>query len=488
MPRITDQTAFRTIGRVSFERWNHDVLEAGGRAELASRGSWDAGGELSAVLQALCWQETKLDTVYEKSSKANNNPFNIRVPDYSNEDNPKGYVTYPTLAASVAAARGRINGESGYFDGPNPYATAASIRDLVSTYAPPGPSDKPWNPTERLIAEMVSYLNALLPDWEGPITPEPTTDLDRLVFGRGVKPAFMTMLLKKTYGDGVDYRAPMKKIGITAHETQLDVAGDGMAELKFWYDFFNCPNGERCENAATHFVVSTNGMGACLIDPMSSMEPWVNGGSPAPRGEWNDKFGSAMRNALLLGIENNKKKGGRLSAGQIAWNAQMLAQVLDDNKVPWYEMPFYKGVSQIQVHRLLAPTDCMIWDEDRAAIAAQAKEWGKRWQAAGIPDVPANPQPGGQPTDKPIEIFAGLDVEMAQRWFGKIVQDGRTYQLTWPLGPAATLWVEHGKQTGSFAPLQSVEPYLDGRLYLRFADGFTTWRPSANEPMRVLKG
>jgi len=483
--KITRKTPFRSIGRVPFETWQATILKAGGREQLASRGAWDAAGDLSAVLLALLFQESKYDTVYQSNSKARNNPFNIRVPDYSNEGKPEGYVKFDSLVAACAACRGRINGEAGYFDGVNPYAAAATIEDLLTTYAPPK-----YNPTERLITEMVDNLNAYLPDWAGPVEAiDPV--VGELNFGNGVEPASTYRPLNKGEGQGGNYTGPAKQhIGIVSHETQLDVAGDGVQELEFWFDFFNCPGGERCASAACHHIVSTNGLAYTLIDPRSTFEPWVNGGLPARMdhpigGLWNRTFGSANRNKILRGIENNKKKGGSLSPGQIAWNAQMLAAILNANKVPWTECPRYRGVQQSLQHNWIAPTDCMIPDGDQAKVIAQAQAWMKKWQLDGAVTVPSTP---AEPIDpaKPIEIFPGLDVELAQRWFGKQVVDGRTYQLTWPLGPVASLWIEHGKQTGNFAPLLPPEVYKDGRTYFRFEDGFTVLA-ATNQPVRVLK-
>lgn len=484
MPKITKDTNYRTMGRMSYEMWAKQVHDAGGPEELASRGAWDACGDLSAPIAATFANDSNFQTKFHFNSIENKNPGNIRVRDRTNEDKPSGYLKFDSYVEACAATRGRINGEAGYFDGPNPYAVARTIEDLVETYSPRDTQGGQANDTDRLIAQMVANLRIYLPDWAGPVVPlDPTTG--DLRFGLGVKPAAQWMPLNKEYGQGGQYRAPMKKIAVMSHETQLDVAGDGQDELNFWFNFFNCPNGERCADAACHAIVSTNGMAAWLIDPNGSFEPYVNGGLPAPSSPFNDAFGSGLRNAIAYGIENNKKKGGALSPGQIAWNAQLLAQVLDSNNVPWYQFPFYKGVSMQLVHRENAPTDCMIQASDRATIVMQAKVWGQKWQTNAT-DVPTVPPPGDP--NKPVEIFPGLDVELAQRWFGKVVQDGRNYQLTWPLGPVAELWVANGKKTGSFAPLQSVEPYLDGRLYLRFADGFTTWRPSKDEAMRVLGG
>lgn len=170
---ITRNTPYRDVGPVTLATWNNTVSQYRGRAALGSEKAWKAGGSLSAVLLRILIQESSVDTDYRANSKANNNPYNIRVKDRSNEDNPKGYVHFANLVDATDAARRRINGDAGFFDGPNPYAAATTIEELLYTYAPPQ-----WNDTEGLITKMVDQLNAWLPDWSPPVTtpstpPEP---------------------------------------------------------------------------------------------------------------------------------------------------------------------------------------------------------------------------------------------------------------------------------------------------------------------------
>lgn len=162
---ITEATPYREVGPVSLAVWNNTISAYGGRAALGSEKAWSAAGTLSAVLLRILIQESSVDTDYAANSKANNNPYNIRVKDRSNEGNPKGYIAYPNLVAATKAAADRINGAAGFFDGPNPYASCVTISDLLNTYAPPQ-----WNDTAGLITKMVNQLNAWLPNWSPPVT------------------------------------------------------------------------------------------------------------------------------------------------------------------------------------------------------------------------------------------------------------------------------------------------------------------------------
>ena len=170
---IDRDTPYRDVGPVTLATWNNTVSQYGGRAALGTERAWKAGGSLSAVLLRILIQESSVDTDYAANSKANNNPYNIRVKDRSNEGNPKGYIAYPDLVTATKAAADRISGADGFFDGPNPYASAVTIEDLLYTYAPPK-----WNDTEGLITKMVDQLNVWLPKWSPPVStpstpPEP---------------------------------------------------------------------------------------------------------------------------------------------------------------------------------------------------------------------------------------------------------------------------------------------------------------------------
>ncbi len=188
---ITRGTPFRDVGPIPFEAWHDPITQAGGRAELASRAAHTAAGKHSALLRRILKQESSYDTDYDANSPANNNPYNIRVPDYSNEGNPKGYVHFANLVDATDAARRRINEDAGFFHGPNPYAPAITIEDLLNTYAPPK-----WNDTEGLITAMVHDLNAWLPNWSPPVS-TPSTDPEP-VPGEGDQP-----VTAYTYDNGV---------------------------------------------------------------------------------------------------------------------------------------------------------------------------------------------------------------------------------------------------------------------------------------------
>lgn len=491
--KITRKTRYRFIGRVAYETWQQSWRSAGGREVFATRGAWDAGGELSAVVQGLAWQESKLDSIYRRNGPENLNPFNVRILSRLYPDDPRGYVRYDTAVQAVNAVRGRINGEAGYFAGANPYLATETVEQLIRTYAPQSDNNR----TEALIDDLVDYLNGILPEWAGELQPVDPV-YGEPVYGRGVEPYAIWRPLNKPNGSGVNWSPAELHNGHVMHETQGDPAGEGVDELNWYYNFFNCPSGERCRDAATHHVVARNGLAMTMVDPKGDVEPWINGGTAQSLtqeygGPWLRRFGSAKRNRLLRGTENIKTKAQRLTAEQIAWNAQMSAAIADADRQSWVDYPFpakYAGVRVLLQHGWIAQTSCSLPMDQYNLILQLAKDWLKKWQTGGATDEPVIPPatPEEPVTDlSKIQLFPGLDVALAKQWFGRLLKDGRTYELTWPLGPGATLWLERGKQTGNFAPIQDVAQFADGRLYMRFADGFTLVK-GAGQELRVLKG
>lgn len=276
---ITRNTPFRDVGPVSYEVWRDTITRAGGRAELASRAAWQAAGRLSGVLLRILIQESSCDTDYRANSKANNNPYNIRVKDRSNEGNPRGYIAYDNLVEATDAARRRLEGESGFFDGANPYADAVTISELLYTYAPPGPPEKPWNDTEGLITKMVNQLNAWFPNWTPPVT-TPSTPAEPVEqeppvaeynYGNGVLPDIekITVAENKKYAGYID---PANHIirAFVIHSAYGSLAG-----TTGWF---------QGGNALTDYMVGNSSDGASLDgrlrqfnDPNGARYSWASG-------------------------------------------------------------------------------------------------------------------------------------------------------------------------------------------------------------------
>jgi hypothetical protein len=186
---------------------------------------------------------------------------------------------------------------------------------------------------------------------------------------------------------------------------------------------------------------------------------------------------------VIRGIEYVKGDGQRMTEAQIKWGAQMSAAIYDAKGLLWSDWPYFRGAQTVLQHNWIAPTSCALDLDQFNAMIDGGRTWLKLWQLGSSPTPPNPPQPEG-----PRILMPGVDIELAKAWFGRVVVNGRTFELTDPLGPAATLWFERGKQTGNFAALDRVDEFLDGRSYLRFKDGLMLWRPNRSASLAILKG
>jgi hypothetical protein len=119
------------------------------------------------------------------------------------------------------------------------------------------------------------------------------------------------------------------------------------------------------------------------------------------------------------------------------------------------------------------------------ALIARAKAICKAAQEGTVTNT-TTPKPQTTPAPQPPPTYPeGLDADLAERWFGKVVVGDAWYTFD-PNGSLSRLWLAEGAKTGSYPALSSVEAF-GARQYFRFASGFTVWRPNATAPLRPLK-
>lgn len=416
MAKITRNTPFRKAGMTTSAQWSKGILAAGGPADLASERCWRASGKYGAILYFLLQQESSFGTDYDWNSIENLNPFNIRRKDKKYEQEPRGYLKFNSYEEAVAAAASRINGDSGWFDGPNPYADDVSISDLIYTYAPPGPPEKPWNPTETLIANMVSRLNSITLISELPtdeVTPnEPP--VEQLEFGNGTLPDVRILESWKPDHQGSAYgyiRVPKRhNVAVVNHETQGDPPGD----QGVWYEqFFECYDGERCTDALVDAVCARNGQITQINDPEGTKAPWANGGGVLSAGglegdgvAFYNRFGIEGIDRKALSLESVKTDTGRLTKAQIENEGRYFAYYMDRDQQPYTLYPYVQkyGCVTYLNHFELGTTNCAQYPEDNDAVLAVMKMWLKAWQTNSnpgqpvpptVPPLPELPLPGG---------------------------------------------------------------------------------------------
>jgi hypothetical protein len=456
---IDRNTPYRDVGPVPYELWRAKIAGAGGRAELASRTAWIAAGTLSGVLLRILNQESSYDTDYNANAPYTNNPYNIRVPDRSNEGNPKGYVAYPSLVDATDAARKRLEGRAGFFEGANPYAKTETIEELLNTYAPPK-----WNDTEGLIKAMVRDLNAWLPNWSPPVT-TPSTPEEPIpmpnVYKRVPHPPYIDLPVSKPSGGGYGYTqiptGSRRIVGVMNHETQ----GRGTGP---WYrDFFSCPNGDRCSDALVDYLIQRDGKIYRLNDPRNNRSPWANGGTLGLEGDgpaFYARFGATGVNNALISIEFEKTDGENYTEAQVQSGGLLNAYWHDQDEQDWDTYPYvprYSCVTSL-AHYEIGTTNCGQGElDDIGKLQAVAKGEMKKWQTqAGGPSVPEVPEVPEQPEIPTLP--GGLTVAEAAKRFGTLTRhapDGSTKVMPFdPKGPISLSWLHRCVETGEWPQAQ----------------------------------
>jgi hypothetical protein len=469
MTMLTRNSPYRELGDVPFDLWQKIINQAGAPAELATLETYEAAKGHTALFLMLMRQESKFGTVAGRNQpRVTRNPFSFRVPDYSNEDNVKGYIHFDSYIETMVHAYDRLI-DGTYWEWQrkaDPYAEDVSISDFLYTYAPP--SDD--NDTERLIAEGVRFLNSLV------VTVPDGEDEVELTFGLVPHPPYKDMIVSKVGGGGFDRVPPRQIVGGVHHETM------GRGSIEFYAEFFGCPDGERCSNALVDYVIGRDGRIGRLNDPRGTRSPWASGGGVGlPGGLEGDgpafvaEFGVAGINARNVSIEYEKLNNEPLTPAQIQAGGALMAHFHDSDGQRWDEHPFTSkyGCVVSFLHWEFGTTSCGLdMEDDLAAIQAVSKGIMRQYQQGSAPTpTPATPTPT---TPAPLpEYVPGVDVQMAFRFFGAVKgEDGKDYHFD-PNGPVSKTWVEDSIRTGEWPGIIEVWAYDDGRRYFRFEGGRT---------------
>lgn len=207
-------------------------------------------------------------------------------------------------------------------------------------------------------------------------------------------------------------------VGLAEHETQ----GEGSAE---WYEgFFECPNGERCEDALVDYLIPQRLRKIYRFqNPYTSNRiPHASGGSAASITQLARKASARMGNpfggvnAFYAAVEIVKRRGAAMDAGQIEMTARLLAYTwaMREYKPEDVMFPdeFGNDVKTSVNHSdLYTSTNCRINDGDRNAFEALAMELYADWYAGGDVDTPT-PTPTPVPTYAAAVKVAALDPYM----------------------------------------------------------------------------
>jgi hypothetical protein len=337
------------------------------------------------------------------------------------------------------------------------------------------------------LAVWPSLPNQSDPPVEVPTTPEEPIPPMAITFGNVPKPPMKVMIVPKgASGNGYYSCPPRHNVGFMLHETQ------GMSSGEWYYDFFSCPNGERCENALVDFLIEPDGDIYMYNDPEGTRAPWANGGGAfedggieGDGGPYVEYFGIGAVDTKTISCEAVKNHGAPMTAKQIASAGKLFAHYADRDQQPWTIWPKvakYDNTIVYLNHYEIGTTNCFINDDDNTKVIAAVKANLKVAQESSTTPAP-DPDP---PTPPPpvVELVPGVDIAVAQWLFGdELAPD---YVLSKSGGVLSPLYKERAKASGEWPALIKRKVW-DSRVYYQFSNGWVALYNDKDKSIRWIE-
>lgn len=396
MTTVTKDSHWRHLGAVPYAIWKKRILDAGGLARVAAREAWKAAGDDSALMLEFLREESSYASDFDAIPASWNDPWNLQIAGVG--------IKFGSIVDCINAWRERMYSTT-YKQGI--YAKTKTIADLISTYAPKSDG----NDTDGYITGVVAGVNrnGFDPPVDTPSTPaepaEQEPPMADLVFGRVPKPPMKVMIVPKgASGQTGWFQCPPRhNVGFMAHETQ------GMSSGEWYYNFFSCPNGERCGDALVDFLIDPQGVIYMYNDPEGTRAPWANGGGALSSGglegdgvAYVDYFGLGAVDTKTISCEIVKNHGAPMTAKQIVSLGKLFAHYADRDQQPWTNWPAiakYGGTRVYLNHFEIGTTNCFINPDDNDKVIAEVQSNMKAAQEGGAPAKPvyatADPMPAG---------------------------------------------------------------------------------------------
>jgi hypothetical protein len=309
-----------------------------------------------------------------------------------------------------------------------------------------------------------------------------------ITFGRVPHPGYLDRLIDKPEGQGWDNLGQRQPKFVVLHRMIGSLWGtDG---------YFRMAG----VNALTDYgvgVAATDGadVAGTIIrwnDPRGVRAGWASGPVSGAYGDGLaivNKYGLNTVNRDGVSIEISGNYDTPVDAKAFEEIAQLMAYWWDQMRIPHTSAPINPatGISAVLFHQEFClgsgkicpgPVVMGMIDKFIARATAILKQHQEGTATATTTPKPPTPKPGPKYPE-------GLDAELAARWFGKVTAESQVFQFD-PNGSVSRLWLSEGGKTGKYPPLVSVETFGE-RVYFRFGDALTIWRPNAKAPVRVLK-
>jgi hypothetical protein len=462
---------WREIGDVPLETFRAELERVGSPMAPYAEAIWTATRPHSALALAMSWVEQKHATYPSVIPPDYLNPWSQTKPGSSQVDSGNRWMRFGSYQQAAEFWKKRLTSTTG------PYKDTVTVEDLIHVYAPSNDGNNE--------AAYVAAIKAMVGAW-----PEPGASM-AITYGRVPHPGYLDRLIVKPEGQGWNNLGPRQPKFVVLHRMIGSLWGtDG---------YFRQPG----VNALTDYgvgVAATDGadVAGTIIrwnNPTGVRAGWASGPVNGAYGDGLaivNKYGLNAVNRDGVSIEISGNYDTAVDGKAFEEIAQLMAYWWDWMKIPHTSAPINPatGISAVIWHQeftlgtgKVCPGKVVMDQTD--ALIARAKAICKAAQE-GTATNTTTPRPGTTPAPQPAPDYPeGLDADLAERWFGKVVVGDAWYTFD-PHGSLSRLWLAEGAKTGSYPALTSVETF-GTRTYWRFDGGLVIWRPNATAPLRLLK-
>jgi hypothetical protein len=463
---------WRDIGRVPIETYRSEFARYNSPMLPEVDAIHAAAGEHSALALAMMQHEQKYGTWNEVIPRDYKNPLSQTRPGATSNDGVNRWMRFGSYADAVTYWKDRITSPTG------PYKDTVTIEDLIHVYAPSSDGNNE--------AAYVAAIKAMVGAW-----PEDGGAPMAITYGRVPHPGYLDRLIVKPEGQGWNNLGPRQPKFVVLHRMIGSLWGtDG---------YFRQPG----VNALTDYgvgVAATDGAESAgtIIrwnNPTGVRAGWASGPVNGAYGDGLaivNKYGLNAVNRDGVSIEISGNYDTAVDGKAFEEIARLMAYWWDQMRIPHTSAPINPatGISAVIWHQeftlgtgKVCPGKVVM--DDTNNLIARAKAILKAAQE-GTPTTATTPKPQTTPAPQPPPAYPeGLDADLAERWFGKVVVGDAWYTFD-PDGSLSRLWLAEGTKTGTYPALTSVETF-GTRTYFRFDGGLVVWRPNATAPLRVLR-
>lgn len=326
---------WRSYGRIPESTFRAELDAVGSPMAREVEPILQAAGEHSALMTAMCIEESRLATAFNRNVPTNRNPLNLR---------PRGGTGYLKFASYTDCIKEWV---SRITDPNYAYAGTITVQDLVAVYAPASDSNDPEAYAANILARFVRW--GIAPKEVSPVSTE-------LVFGNVPHPEFKDRPIWKAESKGQNDLGQRSVKGVTWHRMLGSLVGtDG---------YFRLPE----VNALTDYGVGVAASEPVLAgviyrwnDPLGTQSGWASGTySSAAYGDgaaFVAKYGVNAINRDRASIEISGNYNTPLDDDSRHAIAAITAYWADQAEIPWDVFPIVPadGFSFVCWHNEFGP-------------------------------------------------------------------------------------------------------------------------------------